>query len=224
MPDRRDVTIGVVRMWVMRAWSSITRHRRDDELAEEMEAHLALAIEAKVAAGLSPANARRAAIIESGGIEMAREAYRDQLRLPVVERTIRTLRYAARGLRRSPGFVLAVTVSLALGVGANLALFAVIEAVLLRPLPFHAPDELVTIGTRGADGTTWRLMNLDIDAWTERSQTLVSVGAFTSGTEVISGPAGPESVEAGTVSPNLDEMLGFRPALGRWFTPDDTPT
>ena len=225
MSDQRDVTrgpTGAIRVWVMRAWSSIARHRRDAELSDEMEAHLALATEAKVAAGLSPADARRAAIIESGGIEMAREAYRDQLRLPVVERTVRTLSHAARGLRRSPGFVLAVVVSLALGVGANTALFAVIEAVLLRPLPFRAPEQLVTIGTRGADGTSnWRLISLDIDAWAERSQTLVSLGAFTSGTEVISGPAGPESVEAATVSPNLDEVLGFHPALGRWFTPDD---
>ena len=162
-------------MWVMRAWNSITRHRRDAELAEEMEAHLALSIEAKVAAGFSPDDARRAAIIESGGIEMAREAYQDQLRLPVAERMARTFRHAARGLRRNPGFVLAVIISLGLGVGANTALFAVIEALLLRPLPFRAPEELVTIGSRGTDGTSWRLMNLDIDAWTEQSRTLVSL-------------------------------------------------
>ena len=211
-------------MWVMRAWNSITRHRRDAELAEEMEAHLALSIEAKVAAGFSPDDARRAAIIESGGIEMAREAYQDQLRLPVAERMARTFRHAARGLRRNPGFVLAVIISLGLGVGANTALFAVIEALLLRPLPFRAPEELVTIGSRGTDGTSWRLMNLDIDAWTEQSRTLVSLGAYSSGTEVISGPAGPERVESAAVSPNLDEVLGFRPVLGRWFTRDDART
>jgi hypothetical protein len=207
-------------MWVVRAWSSIARRQRDAELTEEMEAHLALAIEAKVGAGLSLVEARRAAILESGGIEAAKEVYRDQLRLPAVERTLRTFRHASRGLRRSPGFVLAVIVSLGLGVGANTALFAVIEAILLRPLPFRAPEELVTIGSRGAEGTNWRLMSLDINAWTERSQTLVSLGAFTSGTEVISGAAGPESVEAASVSPNLDEVLGVQPALGRWFTPE----
>jgi putative ABC transport system permease protein len=216
--------MGVIRMWMMRVWNSITRHRRDAELSEEMEAHLALSIEAKVAAGLSRDDARRAAMIESGGFDAAREAYRDQLRLPVAERTVRTFRHAARGLQRNPGFVLAVVVSLGLGVGANTALFSVIEALLLRPLPFHAPDELVTIGTRGTDGTSWRLMNLDIDAWTEQSQALVSLGAYSSGTEVISGPAGPESVESATVSPNLDEVLGFSPALGRWFTRDDART
>lgn len=208
----------LVRMWIARMWASVSRRGRDRELAEELETHLQLVIDAKVRSGLSFPEARRLALIESGGIEYAKEAYRDQLRLPAVESLRRTLRHARRGLRSSPGFSVAVVLSLALGVGANTSLFALIEGVLLRPLPYADPERLITVGVRDAEGVAWRVFEHDRQAWAGRSLTLESLASFSEYEAVVAGDASPEFAVGATVAPELADVLGIRPALGRWFT------
>lgn len=214
--------MSTLRFWLARLWGTFASRRRTRELAEELDAHLALAIEEKMRAGMSYDEARRLALIESGGIASAREAYRDQLGIPALQRLGQALRHAARALRRSPGYAAAVVLSLALGVGVNTALFTVIEAVLLRPLPFADPHQLVAIGQRDSERTSWMVMGPDFPVWAAGTQTLESVAAFEAYHAVLEGTGGPEYVEGAIASPSLAHVLGVQPFLGRWFTSADT--
>jgi putative ABC transport system permease protein len=142
------------------------------------------------------------------------------------------LRHAARRLRRSPGYAVPVVVSLALGIGLNTAIFAVIQDVLRRPLPYPDESQLVTAGYRTLRGgspraddfpsVTWSLYGHDLEAWREGSRTLESMAVFSSWHMVAAGPAGPEFLEGGTGSSNLLNVLRARTALGRWFATDET--
>ena len=134
-----------LRAWFVRALASVTRNGRDAELAEELESHLQMQIEENVRRGMSPGEARRQARLRSGGIEAAREAYRDQRGIPVVDHLRRDLRYAARTIRRTPGFAIVAVLSLAVGIGANTAVFSLADAVLLETLPVVRPEELVLL-------------------------------------------------------------------------------
>ncbi len=132
---------------------------------EEMEAHLAMHIEENIRRGMPPDAARREAILESGGITRAAEAVHERHGLPWLQESLRDVRYALRALRHNPVYTFVAIVTLALGVGANTAIFSVVRGVVLRPLPYREPERLVslqsTIGERvtavsGPDFMDWR--------------------------------------------------------------------
>ena len=123
---------------------------RDRDLDAEFASHLQMDIDDRVRAGMTPAAARRAALVAAGGLEAAREAYRDRRGLPAATSFLQDVRDGVRHLRRSPGFTLAAGMSLALGIGANTAIFSILDSLLLRPLPVRAPDELVQIFSTGS--------------------------------------------------------------------------
>ena len=120
------------------------------ELAEEIEANLQFQIEDNIRAGMTPAEARRAALLKFGGVESAKESYRDQKSLMFLESLVQDLRHGLRSLRKSPVFALVAVVSLGLGIGANTAIFSLIDALLLRELPVRDPAPSIRID---ADGT-----------------------------------------------------------------------
>ncbi len=136
------------------------------------------------------------------------------------------IRYAARGLRKSPGFSIIAVLTLALGIGANTAIFSVVDTVLLRPLQFRDPDRLVALWeTDRADGNQpWRVAPANYRDWREQADVFEDVAAFGAYTATLTGQGEPAQLKGGVVSANYFSVLGVQPVLGRTFQPSDQAT
>src|SRR5579864_5298925 len=138
--------MSALRVWMLRLTSIFGRARRERELADELEAHVQLETDELILRGMSPGEARRMALAHGGGVTEVQDAYRDQRGLPLLENLMQDIRYGARTLRRSPGFTAVIVLMLALGIGANTAIFTLIDAVVVRTLPVPHAEQLVGIG------------------------------------------------------------------------------
>jgi predicted permease len=211
-----------LRAWFLRLAGLFHRERRDQEFAAELESHLAMHIEENLRAGMSPEEARREARIKLGGIEAVKEEYRDRRGVPFLEGFGHDLRFGLRALRKNPGFTAVVILTLALGLGANTAIFSIMDAVLLRSLPVRNSQELVVIGTRDARSG----MNTDFSYpryQDLRDKSTVFAGVLAkAGAEMNVSYAGQnERVRGQLVSGNYFEVLGVQPWIGRLFTQND---
>ncbi len=202
-----------------RIWASLRKERLDQELDDEIESHLEMAVEENIRRGMEPAEARRAARREFGGLEQMKEQYRDLGRLRWVEAALQDLRYAARRLRRSPGFTAAAVLILALGLGANTAIFSVIDAVLLRPLPFPEPNRLVGVweetpmfGLKYSPAAMGNYVE-----WRDQNHVFQEMGALEQWQFRLTGDGRPEEVMGSYVTAGLFHVLGAKPLLGRTF-------
>jgi putative ABC transport system permease protein len=209
---------------IRRMWNVIRRRRLDDELRQELETHLALIEDEEQANGLSPDGARRYARARFGSPVVYRERALDSVIATWLEDTVREIGFAARRLLRSPAFALAAVLTLALAIGANAAIFAVVERVLLNPLPYPDSDRLVTLDhgalvfnrTQGF-GITRGYYYL----YLERAQTLESLAIYSGETATLAGSGEPERVDIVNTTPSLASVMRVRPAVGRWFTEDE---
>jgi len=202
----------------LRLRSLFLRNRVDQELNEELEYHLQRKTEENLGAGMTAEEARRAARLEFGGAERRKEECRDTRRVNLLHDTMQDLRYAARAFLRNPGFALIAILTLALGIGANTAIFSVVHSTLLEPLPFHHPEQLVELRQTEAAPGDYPLTGEDYLDWRAQNSTFtdMSLYAWPSGTNA-RGPDAPEAVSVISTQANFFPLLGVAPQLGRVF-------
>src|SRR5882724_400888 len=202
------------------------RNRVERELDDEMRAHMAMLVDEKIATGLSPEKARRNALIEFGGVDQVKEQVRDVRMGARLEQVWLDVRYAARMLRKNPGFTAIVVITLALGIGVNTAIFSLVDGILLRPLPYEQPDRLVRLvqSQRQIGLESWNLSQATFTSLRDNTHLLEAVAAYSTSGANLTGDGDPERVSIGTVSADFFKVLGLPPALGRTFRAgEDTP-
>lgn len=212
----------------LRLRSLFRKARVEEELTEELRFHVEELMEEKIAQGMGREQARVAARRELGGLEQIKEACRDMRRVNYIEHFFQDVRYGLRMLARNPGFTMVAVLTLALGIGANTAIFSVVHAVLLRPLPYPDSQRVVmlflenpSLGVkRGAYG------NADFLALRQQQRSFESVAAFTSPDNgfTLKGPHDPEEIPGISVTAAFFDVLGVKARLGRTFLPgEDLP-
>jgi predicted permease len=197
----------------------------DDELDREIRDHLELEAEERRQDGLSDEEARFAARRAFGNVTRVKETVHESSPWAWLERLWQDAHQALRMLAKSPGFTTVAILTLALGIGANTAIFSVVEEVLLRPLPFADPGRLVHIAiVSKATGQRDWVGYRDVEDWRERSRSFESVGAYGFALLNLVGTNQPEALYGSAVTSSVFPTLGVAPALGRNFTPEeDTP-
>jgi predicted permease len=196
----------------------LRRRKIERELDEELQFHIAMESAANEARGVSPAEARRLALRDLGGAVQTREAVRD-VRSLWVDHVWRDLQYGVRRLRRQPGFAMAAVLTLALGIGANTAIFSIADATVLRPLPYDESDRLVQLAVRDAerDLSSNGIGPRDFLDWREHQQVFDAIAAHISRGAVLLGGGEPQEVQLGLVTADFFDVLRVRPSQGRAF-------
>jgi predicted permease len=212
-----------LRAWLLRAAASIGNSPTYERaLDEELHAHVQLHVDDNLQAGMTPENARREALVQLGGVEVVKERYRDRRGLPMLDSLAQDVRYAVRSLSRTPGFAAAAILSLALGIGANTAIFNLLETVLLRSLPVNRPSELIVLASRNASAEANHLFSYNTYQALRRSNTLAGVLASAFIPMNADSDGTPEPTLTGQlVSGNYYELLGVGAALGRTIAKSD---
>jgi len=208
-----------LRGWLLRLFGLFNRQRREREFAEELESHLAMHIEDNLRAGLSPEEARRQALIKLGGVTLTQERYREQRGVPMLETLLQDLRFGLRMLRKNPGFTAVAVLSLGLGIGANTAIFSVVNALVLNPLPYPDAQRLmwVTSAFRGNE-----VIGADLYlTYQAQSQTFEHLAGYVTGTMTLTGQGEPERINSLRATTSVFATLGVAPRLGRAFTPEE---
>jgi len=206
-----------LRALFLRLGGLFSSERRERELAAEMDSHLRMHIEDNLRRGMSATEARRNALIKLGGIEQAKQNYRDRRGLPFLETLLQDLRFAFRTLHNSPGFTTIAVLTLALGIGANTAVFSVVYAVLLQPLPYKDASRLIVLNETTPKVGTVSVSYPNFLDWRASSRSFSQFAALHSVGFNLAGINQPESIFGEAVSPNFLSMMGIRPFLGRDF-------
>ena len=198
----------------------------DRELSEEIRFHIELETEKNRRAGMPPDEARRVALAHFGGVQRVREEHHDVRRLQWVEDFAGDMRFALRSLRRTPGLALAAIVTLALGIGANVAIFSAVNAVVLQPLPVPQPDRLVMVWEENPE-KGWH-QNVAAPAnyldWRTQVPAFQDAAAYASWLShpVLTGYGDTRLLSGASVTGNFFTMLGIKPILGRGLRDEDT--
>jgi putative ABC transport system permease protein len=200
------------------------KQQEERELDEELRAYVESAAEEKMRIGMSREDAWRAARVETGGVEGLKEDVRDVGWEVALESFVQDLRYGMRMLRKNPGFTAIAILALALGIGANTAMFSVIEAVLLRPLPYNDAKELVRVAStweRSGITTTYSSSPPDFFDWRDQSRSFASMFAYHMGENALTGRGDAKRMRTVMATAEMFSTLLVRPALGRGFLAEE---
>ncbi len=207
----------------MARWTNRFHRRQDEELDREIAFHIDELTEVNVANGMTPIEARRQAILTFGGRDQAKQKLREVHSSNFLESLSFNLKAAIRFIRRAPSFSAAIILILAVGIGANSAVFSAIDAVVLRPLPFPNGDELIAIyqqDSKDRDSNHF-VAPVRLEDWNRLNSTFQGIsGYYMDDLSETSGPL-PEKITEALVAPRFLQVLGSAPQLGRDFTPDE---
>jgi putative ABC transport system permease protein len=200
--------------------------RTDADLADELELHIDLQTEDNIRAGMTPEEARRTARLKFGAMESVKESYRDQRGAPFLESIVVDLRYAARQLWRTPAFTITAVVTIALGIGANTAIFSALNTVMWKPLPVPDPDRLVvltrtSLSDEGETGESNSASPAEFAYWRTHSDALDDVAAFVRSDMNFTGGDVAELWHGRRVSAGLFSAMRIPVVIGRTFTPEE---
>jgi putative ABC transport system permease protein len=221
----------ILREWIQRLQGTLLPVRRDADLVDELRSHVEMAAEDARRRGLAPDDASRAARIDAGGAPQAMDALRDQRGLPWLDDLARDVSHGLRTLRRTPVFTAVALLTLALGIGANTAIFSILNGVLLRPLDYPKPEQLMYLTTEfPALGLTGNPLSVqEYLEFRQINQSFATVGAYrtmggayTTGEVNITAGNQPLRVRSISVDAHLLETLGVQPAQGRLFSEEET--
>ena len=195
----------------------------DDELRDEMQAHLEMETAENIRRGMNPDDARRAAMLSSGGLTQAAEAVRDQRGIPAIESLVADIRYAMRSLRHNRAFTAIVVVTLALGIGANTAIFSVVRGVLLKSLPHRDGSRLVYLrhSMDGPGGENISFSVPEVRDFRDGAKSLANIAEFSEWSMTLQRDDGAERIPTGLVTGNYFEVMGLSAILGRLTGPGD---
>ncbi len=214
------------------SWASVVaarlrglfEHKRlERELDDEVRFHLEMQIEDNLKAGMNPAEARYAALRSFGAIEPMKESYRERRAFALVETMAQDIRYAVRTLRKSPGFTMTSVAVLALAIGANTAMFSVLNAVLLRPLPYRSPEQLAMLWTEIPSQSLreGRSAYLNVEQWRSQSESFADMAVFDPVSVTLTSAGEAEQISVARISPNVFPLLGVQPLHGRTFSAEE---
>ncbi|MGA3041606.1 MAG: ABC transporter permease [Bryobacteraceae bacterium] len=212
----------MLREWRSKLYRILTGRRGlAGDLSAEIEAHVEFEVEENMARGMPPDEARAAARRHAGNLTRIQERAAEAWSFPPLETIAQDVRYGVRGIRRSPGFSLVVVLTLALGIGANTAIFSVVNAVLLRPLPYPAAERLVWLGESDpkAEGisVTW----VNYQHWRSENRSFEDMAGFQTAHLTLTGRGDPLFTRAGLVTYGFFSLVGAHPVLGRLFSASD---
>src|ERR1700732_3865516 len=210
-----------LRALLLRFRGLLRKRESDQEFTEELESHVQMHIEDNLRRGMNAQEARREALMKLGGVTQTTESYRERRGVPLVETLLQDLRFATRMLRKNPGFATVAIVTLALGIGASTSIFSVVDAVLLRPLPYRNPQQIVRVWEQAADGHRMNLADPNFDDFLAQNDTFASLAEYGYWLASLSGGSEPVRVNIAAVSSDLFKALGVEPFRGRAFAPDE---
>jgi putative ABC transport system permease protein len=213
---------------LLRCWNrlrgSLRPGDRDGELEAEIESHIRLQTDDNRRLGMSPDDARRAAVLKFGSVASARERWHDQRVLPLLDTVPRDLRFALRGLAKEPGFTVVSVLTLALAIGANTAIFSVVNAALMRPLPYPDANQLVQVWETNPQANRWGdwASYPDFEDWRRENGVFEGMALFRLGLLRLTYGEYPEMLVGVRVSPELFSVLRANPMLGRTFLGEES--
>jgi predicted permease len=204
-------------------WMRSLLHRRelDQELDDEIAYHIEAKTEENLAKGMTPEEARRAARIELGGVEQVKEQVRAERTGVWLDSFLQDIRFGLRMLCKNPGFTAVAVLTLALGIGANTAVFSVVNGVLLKPLPYAQPDRLVAVYAKNKAFDHSSISYPNFLDWVRDQHSFSGLAAYRGDDYNLTGMGEPQRVSAEMVSANFFPILGINPVIGRQFRPEE---